>query len=452
MSPCKIRFICAVAILLAANPAAAQSNDEIQTGMQFNFSRPGARSLGLGGAFLAAADDATAAYANPAGLAQLQRPEATLEGRGWTFKSSFTDRGHSPEAGLTGIGIDVIDGLEEGSLEDRAAGLSFLSYVQPADRWAFAAYRHQLARFRSSLKMHGPFTGNRTGIDRIFPARSHLELDIANFGLAASYRLRDGLSLGLGVSYFELDLASKTERFNRSGRSGDPFEDSLTGRFYGPADFAAGNVTNLQTQTGDDGDVGGSLGLLWRINGTWSVGAAFRKGPAFDVRATFTDGPASPRPGQVDPSLGGVGRLNVPDVAGVGVAYRPNDSVLLTFDWDHVRYSELTGGIVNLLRAFENDPGRFTVEDGNELHLGFEFQGLATRVPWSLRCGAWHDPDHKLRYEGPDPNLSARFRPGADELHVAAGVGVVLGRVQLDLAADLSERVDTVSLSGVTRF
>jgi hypothetical protein len=44
------------------------------TTFQFSFSNPGARSMGLGGAFVALADDATAAFANPAGLVQTAVP------------------------------------------------------------------------------------------------------------------------------------------------------------------------------------------------------------------------------------------------------------------------------------------------------------------------------------------------------------------------------------------
>ena len=40
----------------------------------------GARALGMGGAFLARADDATAASWNPAGLSYLLRPEVSLVG------------------------------------------------------------------------------------------------------------------------------------------------------------------------------------------------------------------------------------------------------------------------------------------------------------------------------------------------------------------------------------
>ena len=94
----------------------------------------------------------------------------------------------------------------------------------------------------------------------------------------------------------------------------------------------------------------------------------------------------------------------------------------------------------------------FAIDDADEFHLGAEYQALGLRYPVALRLGAWFDPDHKLRYTGAAPNLRARFRPGSDEVHYAAGVGVVLGRAQLDLAVDLSPRVDTLSLSSVARF
>ena len=41
-------------------------NSETFGGFQFNFNNPGARALGMGGAFVAVADDATAVVANPA--------------------------------------------------------------------------------------------------------------------------------------------------------------------------------------------------------------------------------------------------------------------------------------------------------------------------------------------------------------------------------------------------
>jgi len=54
-------LVIAFAAILYGTPATAQNTDiEALSGIQFNFANPGARSLGMGGAFLGLADDATA--------------------------------------------------------------------------------------------------------------------------------------------------------------------------------------------------------------------------------------------------------------------------------------------------------------------------------------------------------------------------------------------------------
>jgi len=63
-------FILVVLVAVAIAPAMTFAQETPST-LEFSFSNPGARSLGLGGAFAAIADDATAAFANPAGLVQL---------------------------------------------------------------------------------------------------------------------------------------------------------------------------------------------------------------------------------------------------------------------------------------------------------------------------------------------------------------------------------------------
>jgi hypothetical protein len=72
-------LLLSLAVLALARPVAAGdsglTNTETFSGFQFNFNNPGARALGMGGAFVAVADDATAVVANPAGLTILQRPE-----------------------------------------------------------------------------------------------------------------------------------------------------------------------------------------------------------------------------------------------------------------------------------------------------------------------------------------------------------------------------------------
>ncbi len=54
--------------------------------------------------------DATAAFANPAGLVQLVEPEVSIEGRAWSYSTPHVERGRF-EGQPTGLGIDVEPGI-----------------------------------------------------------------------------------------------------------------------------------------------------------------------------------------------------------------------------------------------------------------------------------------------------------------------------------------------------
>ncbi len=82
-----------ILLLIGLLAPAGVSAQEAVVPLQFSFSDPGARSIGFGGAFVALADDATAAFANPAGLVQLLRPEVSIEGRRWSYSTPFTEGG-----------------------------------------------------------------------------------------------------------------------------------------------------------------------------------------------------------------------------------------------------------------------------------------------------------------------------------------------------------------------
>ncbi len=446
------RFLLTLTVALAAAPLAAQSNDEIQTGTQFNFSTPGARSLALGGAFLGLADDATAAYTNPAGLAQLVAAEFSAEGRAFTFTSRFGEAGHTPLHELTGRGIDTVDGIRDGEIEDSTAGLSFLSWVYPGKRFSLALYRHELANFEASLLTQGLFVGPRSATARLSPARSRLDLEVVNWGVSGAWRLSDAFSLGLGVSYYDFTLGSLTERFFVAPSTGDPTDATLTGGRFGPADFLPENLFNTQVQTGDDDDVAVNAGFLWKMGRRFSLGGVFREGPGFAFDATFVYGPAGTTPGEVDPEVGGAGTFRVPDVFGLGLAYRVGEAAVFTLDVARVEYSDMTDDLVNLLRVGRGEPELYVAEDVEEVHLGFEYQVLEWRRPVSFRAGVWHDPDHRIRYVGDRAIPRARFRPGDDDLHVAFGAGVVVKRAQIDFAVDVSDRSRTFSLSSVMRL
>ena len=70
-----------------------------------------------------------------------------------------------------------------------------------------------------------------------------------------------------------------------------------------------------------------------------------------------------------------------------------------------------------------------------------------------LRAGLWHEPDHQTRPNEEANELTrALLPPGDDQLHLALGLGIALERFQIDAAVDLSDTVDTVSLSAIYSF
>ena len=74
-----------VAMLLAAGIATAQVEDQLE----YNFLGAGARANGMGDAFIAVADDATAIFWNPAGLYLLDQPETSF---GFQFVSETVEQ------------------------------------------------------------------------------------------------------------------------------------------------------------------------------------------------------------------------------------------------------------------------------------------------------------------------------------------------------------------------
>ena len=425
---------------MLAWPACAWGQNVVT--LQYNFSNPGARSLGLGGAFVALADDATAAYANPAGLTQLARPEVSIEGRHWSYATTYTEGGRASGA-PTGIGIDTVDGIRGGVSEADFTELSFVSFVYPWRRFTFAVYRHQLARFASTFEPQGLF------VDRVFPPGTRAttsllgtsrrwdqpggnDLDVINTGLAVGFRVTDSLSVGLGVSH-------QDARFTFGSRAFLPDDESVEA-FFGANNFLPERLVFESTTRIEGTETSRTLGLLWRLADRWRLGAFHREEFAIHASGFQRAGPAA-LPGFPD-LLQFEGSWLFPEVYGAGIAFQSRSGRLTTsLEWDHVGYSE------NL----NNDPDE-GIPDADELHLGGEYVFLERTPVLAVRLGAWLDPDHRIQATIDDALFGALLPPGEDELHFSVGVGVVFGNLQVDFALDLSDPADVASLSAVYSF
>jgi len=438
-----------VALVIAPEMITAQ---ETPSTFEFSFSNPGARSLGLGGAFAALADDATAAFANPAGLVQLVSPEVSAELRHWRYSTPYIVGGRY-EGELTGIGLDTTDGLRTAVSEEQLTGLSFLSIVYPKGNWSFAVYSHQLANFRARTDTQGLFPGEV--FFRAFDRRWSTELDIVSYGAAGAYRVSDRFSLGLGIVYFR-------------GRLDAPIEwafpediDTLEG-IFGPTSYLPERQLANGVMAIDDSDWGLSAGLLWGFAERWSLGAFYRQGPEFKLVYDITAGPLA----YLDSSAFTSGAtiltiatpIQFPDVYGLGIAYRsPDGKLAVGFEWDRVGYSSIFSSfdpvVLETLDPDVETEVHLSADDGDEFRLGAEYAFLDLNPVLAIRAGVWLDPDHRFRSDHPDdPEHRALFPGGEDEIHFAVGLGLAFKSFQIDLTADFSDLVDTASLSVIYSF
>jgi long-subunit fatty acid transport protein len=440
-----------LAALLAASAAASALAQDPQTApptFEFSFSNPGARSMGFGGAFAALADDATAAFANPAGLVQLVEPEVSIEGRGWSYSTPYAAGGRlfgEP----TGVGLDSTPGLRTDRSSESVSGLSFLSVVYPKGDWSFAFYRHQLASFEFRGVLEGLYSGPYPGITfvrREFDQRKTTDLDITSYAVSVAWQVTETLSVGAGVAYFEGTMAARAESYGHvcGGPVAPPCSPEALSTFFSARPMVPEDLALTTNYTLDDTDAGLVAGFLWSFAERWKLGGSFREGPALSGRSGDLTGPASvgvPPGTLID---GGPLRIKFPDVFGLGLSYRtPGQRVTVSVEWDRVEYSDIVGAA--------RGEG-FLLDDGDELHLGGEYVFLGSSPIVALRLGLWRDPDHQLRYRGENYVAAGVLRAGDAELHAAAGLGVKLERLQLDLGVDLSDLLDTVSLSTIYRF
>ncbi len=422
-----------VAAALLAAGARGQSSAEVNAGTDYNFGSPGARSLGVGGAFIGIADDATAAYTNPAGLLNITRPQFAAEGRGWSFTNFYSDHGHA-FGPPTGQDFDKTAGIAMAGTTRRAGNLSFASFVYPRRRWSVGFFRHELSRYRASAETKGIFInlpGNGSDPLRFFPSRSNLDLSVVSHGASVAVGLTDSLFAGVTVTRQWFRLDSTTTRYQ--------VDPAL--RFALPT---YEKVNNVQEQHGRDTQFALNAGLLWAATSRFTLGLIYRQGSSFAVDVSSRA------------ALEGLdkrGQFSIPSVFGLGMAYRPAEDglTILSVDIDRVGYSRLTKGFAPLFG--ETKPYR--VDDGTEIHVGFERLLLSLNPksyrgshPVTVRLGTWLEPDHRLRFTDPNDQQAVLFRPGKAQYHVSGGFGVGLARnYGLDGAYDYSRGQRVISLS-----
>jgi hypothetical protein len=411
------------ALLLVVTPTFARGQsigrdtDRIDiTGRQNLTLGSGARAYGMGGAFLARADDATAASWNPAGLSYLRLPELSLVGAVNSFDisrgfDSDTFRGHTID--FAAFTWPVAFGGVRGATQ--------LSYQRAI---SFDGSRH--------VAVHNVTTGALEVQD---DGHSSGGFDV--FALGAGLRLTRSLRLGFTVN-----------------RWLDGYDQSLT-RYILKDTRRPRRDFQLDFRTRG---WSGNFGAMWSPVESLNVGLVYKTACRADVRL---------KKSRVDPWMSGVqveevtlnsgfepdAGLDLPASSGVGLSWRPHDTFTISADltltrWSKARiyhYFDLTATAPDndplppntypqlqypslLAVPTPNDPSDplalASQRDKQELRVGAEYVLIKGQFKVPLRAGYFND-----RQISADSNGSAPHFDG-----FTAGAGIVLGSVLLDVA------------------
>ena len=459
-------FTALLSLFAASGTALAQSTDD---GSVFDFSLPGARSRGMGGAFVAIADDASSVYSNPAGLTALFRPEMSIEMRVWDLRYEAINEGHA-YGNPTGIGVDNIAGRRDKEFTSTLfSPTAFFSVVYPTRTWAIGVFHHQLVNYQMATETQGaffdcrggqrgpfgmpPFCELPGGVDRVFPARQTYEVGITSSGVGFAYEFeRFRLSVGGSLQIFGFNI-------QRIGSNYSP-----RGDIFAAPDWSEEKRESAGFRVGTDRKLGVNAGALWDVTQTITLGGTFRQGQTFEYSAYNISGQANPPAGTVYTN-NTEAPFRLPDTWAVGVAYKPNNSWRVGFEYDRVLYGQIAEDFANtslppdwpetlILKT------HLKIDDANQFRLGGEYSRPLYGGLLSIRGGAWTDPFHQPYFETTDaatgmpaPLWTMYFPKRDGQVHYSGGAGFAAARRwQLDFAVDHSRSITTYSLSSILRF
>jgi hypothetical protein len=455
----------AVSVMAASLPGLvyAQVDGYHMTGINFNFANPGARARGIGGAFVALADDATAGIANPAGLAFLDR-QFTLE---LIHDEQNAPVGQVTQGGATVSGAFPYTFTAENDpfrvwAESTSNRINHASLVFPAPKLnlGFAVYYASLADLDQNYEVGtgimcldngSPYTPGagesceaQNGIAVYYPQSvlATLETDLVGFGVG--WKLGDSFSIGGSAAYVQTKLSGSS--------ASHPLVDP-GGALIGPELTRESDVS--------DNDLMYSLGLLYR-GSVIGLGLNYRSGTTFKIDNEVLDADGIPIPERAF-----TGEFRIPERLAAGIAVFPGDHWVIAAEYVRIPYSEMPEGMMTQFDRQRMEAGvEYEGADVNEIHIGGEYTTFGGGKGWSIRAGYWREQTHLIYssqgYPDPVNDLTGLLHAEAAFLypkltldfdHYTVGFGAAFGVFRLDLAVDYSPDAGTdFLLSGVFYF
>lgn len=384
-----------------------------QSRTAFTVQGAGARAIGTGGAFIAVADDATAVSFNPAGLAQLLRPEFSVVGKQLDRRQDF-QRFAGPEVSF-----------DDSSSTDRTTSPDFWSFTLP---WKHKGlnYTFQLSHqrifdfgFRSDRTFNSR-VGTTPRLNRQYvDQRGGVNLWSAALGAELTPRMLVGGSVNLwrGSWSFKSDSMSLTPAGAPLTELGFRQDNSFKGFNW-------------------------SAGAIWRSE-YLNLGAVYRS--AFTADYGFTNSVlfedyTGTVPDSLEQNPAQTFRLEWPESLGAGLGLHLHPRWLVTADWTRIRWSRTTiradRSVYDGLNFFDLQAATRT-PDIVDFHSGTEWIAyLGDRVVIPVRAGVFREPQ---------PLVDRRTGEQRVFKGWTAGFGVKTGALTVDVAFKKSDSVRNVS-------
>jgi long-subunit fatty acid transport protein len=430
-----------VLMLSQHTPAQAQYPEDA-----LRFSTPGfgvgSRALGMGNAYTGVANDFSAIYWNPAGLAQAQLDEFTF---GVSYLNNVDTSQFFGTQGTYSTGAFNLNALgfvhklptQRGSFvvalgfqrqNSFASGLSFNGFnpnssiiqtsarngaAYPSDLSDNIAYQLYLADLDT---VNGRFISPIT--NRVTQGATVVEGGgLNNWSIAGAMDIAPDLSLGITLTY-----VAGSYRYDRNYEETDPA--GIHNQF--PFDFQ--RLTIDEYVESDITGVNATFGLLYRIPDRFRLGFSVKAPTAFSVkenfgvsaRSYFDNGDVRPVDAPFETKSSGTYDINSPWVYSGGISLIVNN-LMLAADAEYTDWRELEFVHANPDVMAQNDEIRKQFRDTWNLRGGIEYDlfGLGVR----LRGGFIYNPSP---YQG-DPS-------SFDRKTITGGLGIMLaGSTMLDL-------------------
>ena len=327
----------------------------------------GAKAMGMGNAYSAIADDASANWFNPAGL-------------------SFQ------ENNVTGSAVLVYP------LNDYETGGQTYSAVKGIHvvPQGYVRYAEENSKFSYGLGINSPFGLSVDWTDSGAPfselaaggdSVTFSEIQAVHVNPNIAYQVSDNFSVAVGLSYYNAFKVHLNGQSLKIGGEGDGF--------------------------------GGNIAFLYKTS-AWSIGGSYRSAVKIDITGTAVGGPGLALVGLEGIGANATTSVTFPDLHTLSVAYQATPSLLLSAQADRINWATFDEIVVNY------DPSTLNIATGSSTTIP---EGWKATI--ALRLGAeWvYNPSTRLRAGytfDPTPTNAADFSPrlpGNDRQLITLGYG-----------------------------